>query len=294
MWDTVGVLGVPQIELVGMNLYDPSHREFSFVDTKVPSNLEYAYQALALDEDRKPYSPTLWESPKSDDRSILKRLKQCWFPGVHSSVGGGYEDTSISDITIAWMVTQLSRHLAFDPGYILQQKKMNEQFYINEKVPVCSWGMGLIPRADTGTLNALLGKATRTPGDYYAMDPVTGRPTKERLTDTCEFMHPSVQYRISNHGPGLAPSSTKPATGDYQPKALAGWKYIGPNKPWRDGDVRGIGADAEKWDSYGKWMTTRRNGDTVFIVEEQIDHGTPEINLLEAWGPDVAAKVLNA
>jgi hypothetical protein len=31
-------------------------------------------------------------------------LRQVWFPGSHSNVGGGYEDQEIADITLAWSV----------------------------------------------------------------------------------------------------------------------------------------------------------------------------------------------
>lgn len=66
---------------------------------------------------------------KSEDH-ILKELKQSWFPGVHTTVGGGFQDTSISDLTLAWMMTQLSQFLAFDPGYLVRQSKANEDLYV--------------------------------------------------------------------------------------------------------------------------------------------------------------------
>ena len=87
VWDTVGCLGVPEIKLFGfLELYAAEHREYSFVDTEVPSNVEYAYHALALDEQRSSYSPTLWESPKPGKQTSLKLLKQTWLPGMHSYV----------------------------------------------------------------------------------------------------------------------------------------------------------------------------------------------------------------
>lgn len=42
VWDTVGVLGVPLIKVFGITLYNPAHKQYSFIDTKVPNNVEYA------------------------------------------------------------------------------------------------------------------------------------------------------------------------------------------------------------------------------------------------------------
>lgn len=49
-------------------------------------DLDYAFQALAIDENRITFPPTLWH--KTAD-GPAKDLQQCWFPGVHSNIGGG-------------------------------------------------------------------------------------------------------------------------------------------------------------------------------------------------------------
>lgn len=55
-----------------------------------------------LREHRNPFYPTLWEWP--DSTNSLKTLKQFWFPGTHSNIGGSYADAGISNITLAWMI----------------------------------------------------------------------------------------------------------------------------------------------------------------------------------------------
>ena len=45
-------------------------------------------------------------------------LEQRWFTGVHSNVGGGYEDIGLSDITLHWMAARAeSRGLYLDPAW---------------------------------------------------------------------------------------------------------------------------------------------------------------------------------
>jgi hypothetical protein len=71
--------------------------------------VDYAFQALAIDERRLTFPPTLWH--KSPD-APAKGLQQCWFPGVHGNIGGQAADPrtagdqeEIGDITFAWMVS---------------------------------------------------------------------------------------------------------------------------------------------------------------------------------------------
>lgn len=64
-------------------------------------NVDYAYQAVALDERRSSFLPALWTEANDPD---LKEIKQVWFSGNHSNIGGGYKDTGLSDITLLWMM----------------------------------------------------------------------------------------------------------------------------------------------------------------------------------------------
>ncbi len=99
VWDTVGALGIPN-NLAVLNLLD-NIKKYSFHDTKLGCNVVYARHAVAIDEKRASFSPTLWSGVKNGNR-----VKQLWFPGVHSNVGGGYIDTGLSDIALKWMVDE--------------------------------------------------------------------------------------------------------------------------------------------------------------------------------------------
>ena len=95
VWDTVGALGIPLAGLRGLTL-----RDVDFHDTELSGTVELAYHALAVDERRGPFLPSLWlEKPKPN-----QTVEQTWFPGVHSDVGGGYPESALSDISLGWML----------------------------------------------------------------------------------------------------------------------------------------------------------------------------------------------
>jgi uncharacterized protein (DUF2235 family) len=104
VWDTVGALGIPE----GVPGWEELSKGFpgweklwGFHDTRLSPEIKFAYHALAIDEERPPYAPTLWA--EDDDRDGEQVLEQVWFAGVHSEVGGGTVDNSLSDISFLWM-----------------------------------------------------------------------------------------------------------------------------------------------------------------------------------------------
>ena len=111
VWDTVGALGIP---LDGSALARLINRRWEFHDTKLSGAVDAAYQALAIDEQREPFRPTLWEP--QDDPPKDQHVEQVWFAGVHCDVGGGYPQHEISDIPLLWMVDRARRSgLSFCP-----------------------------------------------------------------------------------------------------------------------------------------------------------------------------------
>ena len=108
VWDTVGARGVPD-DLALLNLLDDPE-EWRFYDTRLGKHVKKARHAVGMDEMRASFTPTLWtdeqDNPIYDDPT--GRVKQLWFPGVHSDVGGGYSATGLSDIALAWMMDEAS------------------------------------------------------------------------------------------------------------------------------------------------------------------------------------------
>lgn len=100
VWDTVGALGIP---FSGSRLIDLVNRRWQFHDTTLSSSVVVACHALAIDEKRGAFQPTIWPASKATDG---QRREQVWFTGDHSDVGGGHSDAALSDIPLLWMVDQ--------------------------------------------------------------------------------------------------------------------------------------------------------------------------------------------
>lgn len=113
VWDTVGSLGLP---LGALQWYNKSR--YTFYDTTLSSVIEHAYHALAVDEQRKTFAPTLWTRSKNNTADVKQILEQRWFPGVHSNVGGGYADSGLSNIALKWLFRKaVDAGLCVDPGF---------------------------------------------------------------------------------------------------------------------------------------------------------------------------------
>ncbi|KAF3941852.1 hypothetical protein ABW19_dt0205156 [Dactylella cylindrospora] len=215
VWDTVGALGIPRIGwLQKMGIQSRRMDEMMFYDTTLSPQVEYAFQALALDERRGPFSPTVWELPKGSPTV----LKQTWMPGEHSNVGGGWEDQNLADVSLAWMISNLTPFLDFDDTYIHGEFEKNVRYYHKRKLKPRPWGFGKIHDSMDG-MYALGGSETRTPGDYTRCDPTTGERTGKFLRNTRETIHVSVRTRIAMKGYGVDDE------GYYSPKALRNWRF---------------------------------------------------------------------
>jgi hypothetical protein len=117
VWDTVGALGIP---VPGPRWLKPVvnmvNRRWAFHDTELGSHVKGAFHALAIDEQRTAFRPTLW-SRRPGTADGEQELRQVWFAGVHSDIGGGYPETSLSDIALLWMVQHARRYgLEFTTG----------------------------------------------------------------------------------------------------------------------------------------------------------------------------------
>jgi hypothetical protein len=111
VWDTVGSLGIP----VGNSLFVRwINKRWAFHDTDLSTTVNNAFQALAIDEQRRPFKPAVWNVQAS--APATQRIEQVWFSGVHCNIGGGYDDHSLSDLPLLWMVSRAKEcGLQFSP-----------------------------------------------------------------------------------------------------------------------------------------------------------------------------------
>lgn len=112
VWDTVGELGVPEFN--GLHVVDRDElRYLKFSDRELSPRVEHGRQALAIDEERADFMPTLWDEREG--------IKQVWFPGAHADVGGGYDNHGLADVALEWMmqeVNDLAAGLRLAPGQL--------------------------------------------------------------------------------------------------------------------------------------------------------------------------------
>lgn len=101
VWDTVGALGVPSY-FAGLNSLTRAS-SYQFHDVRLNPNIKHARHALALDEWRRPFTPTVWKASGGTD------VEQRWFPGSHMDVGGGHRETGLSDAALKWMIDEAAK-----------------------------------------------------------------------------------------------------------------------------------------------------------------------------------------
>lgn len=209
-----------------------------------------AYQALALEETRFSFSPTLLRLPfATDDEKLFGNdtgFVQCWFPGVHTDVGGGYERAyrDISDISLAWMVDMCGA-LTFreDFAKILEETTLAPKRPKDQKVPK-DLGWGLSETHDefhTWTFR-LAGEDIRKPGQYF-LDQKKKYDENGREFETREYMHPSVRMRWQ-----------KPDAKGNQ---------------WRPASLKGF-EPKKNSNGYWEWVKKLDDGKILTIPEEQI------------------------
>jgi uncharacterized protein (DUF2235 family) len=163
VWDTVGSLGLPA--LVGkVDLL-----QYGFLDTNLHPDVLNAYQALAIDERRAEFPPTLWTPP--DPPVAGQVLEQSWFTGVHCDVGGGYPETGLSDITFSWMIGKAQAlGLQLDPAVAAQYALLDPKYALDQLHD--SWSLlWLFPKSRTIANNSTLSNSVAIrcgySGDYH-------------------------------------------------------------------------------------------------------------------------------
>jgi hypothetical protein len=102
VWDTVGSVDIPLALTLNSIPLAPFH------DVAFGPDIENAYHALSIDEQRWDFQPTYFQPTPTQPGQTIEEV---YFPGVHSDVGGGYDDDpSLSKITLAWIAQAAQDH----------------------------------------------------------------------------------------------------------------------------------------------------------------------------------------
>lgn len=111
VWDTV-------------SSYFPYPRSHVFGDNILRHSVRFGYQALAIDERRADFNAEVWRNeminlpdvnkkrkheniydPNSDQEEF-PMIEQVWFAGVHSNIGGFYDEDGLSNVSLKWMINK--------------------------------------------------------------------------------------------------------------------------------------------------------------------------------------------
>ncbi|KAI1406711.1 hypothetical protein F4819DRAFT_493554 [Hypoxylon fuscum] len=258
-------------------------------DTVGSLGIEHGFHALALDETRGPFSPTLWER-RQESRDVSD-LRQVWFPGSHGNVGGGWADQGVANITLAWMMDQLSsvgcefmgdalerlydRNVqyyhslkpkgskrekcakCFCAGCGAMRKKLNLKWaatpIFDSNKPVRPWSLHSI-QSVTSPIYGLVGSVTRSPGMYKKINPENGRHLRVFLKGTNERIHSSVRVRLACEGLGLNDKNLWECTALlklWRPRRVAFLGSVPQNATWGPEGNRGSRSRTDATDGAG-------------------------------------------
>ncbi len=120
LFDTVGQRGVPS----GLGfLTDLINRKYEFHSLSLSSQVDSARHAIALDEARFAFPPTLWNNLDVLNKEAIAQgveptklpYLQRWFTGTHGDIGGGAPNAKLANITLGWVIDGAEKMgLAFD------------------------------------------------------------------------------------------------------------------------------------------------------------------------------------
>ncbi len=105
VWDTVPALGLPGAVIDTLVNFIPAWKH-RYHDFALEPSVKHAYHALSIDDDRKWFHPTIWDSFNKK----WQKVEQVWFSGSHTDVGGGFRESGLSDIVLEWMVQKAVPH----------------------------------------------------------------------------------------------------------------------------------------------------------------------------------------
>lgn len=127
VWDTVDAVGLPfdhLADFINFFVYP-----FKFGDRSLSGLVDHGRHAMAIDDERHTFHPVMWNETPED----AERVRQVWFAGVHSNVGGGYPKQGMSLVSLDWMMEEARaaglRFNGADRAYVREHVNVNDKLY---------------------------------------------------------------------------------------------------------------------------------------------------------------------
>jgi uncharacterized protein (DUF2235 family) len=205
VWDTVAAYGGPIAEIT--RAIDKWVWPLTMTDYRLHARVKTARHALALDDERDSFQPLLWDEVHEERQGTSARLRQLWFAGMHSDVGGGYPDDSLAYVSLNWMIGEVGTGLR-----LLPDKALAIRGFANAFGPIHDSRMGMSgyyryqPRKISACLHPAAGDLQPMAETLILRDPTIGekqyRP--QGLLLGCR-VHDSVVARIGAGTDNYAP-----------------------------------------------------------------------------------------
>ena len=217
VWDTVAAYGGPIVELT--RAIDEWIWPLTMSDYRLTDKLKVARHALAIDDKRDSFTPLLWDEVHEKEKVEAQeggvwdrrksRLRQVWFSGMHSDVGGGYPDDSLAYVSLYWMLEQ-----AEDAGLQflkIFRDKIKDFRNVYGTIHNSRGGAGVSYRYQPRFINAWINR----PGDKVLeatqtlRDPTIdhGRYRHRGLLEYPILLHKSVEERLQVATDGYGPNN---------------------------------------------------------------------------------------
>jgi len=172
LWDTVKTVGW----LNTRARFEQAHWPF----TRNVKNVKTGRLAMSIDENRRPFPEYRFAADQVHERP--DDLKEVWFAGVHSDIGGQFEDHKLSDIALGWIAEEaIAAGLRVDAGRFKDL-------------------VGAPPGTALPAAHAVEGKIHYHPW-YWAL---AGGWRRRHIAAT-DALHPSVRQRIDGTASGPKP-----------------------------------------------------------------------------------------
>lgn len=118
-----------EIEFLG--LFDPvpgghsversMQRRFGMGNSMPAEGVIVAIQLLSIDETRPYFRPLLWNAKLQLSDGHWQTVEQIWMPGVHTDIGGGYDNNFLANVAFLTMIDKMRQYnikLSFYEEYI--------------------------------------------------------------------------------------------------------------------------------------------------------------------------------